>query len=79
MARKYATARRVERDELLEFLQPRRARRPRRVLLQHLRRHTDWDEYRAAMREQDKSLVRITIERWGPISTGGFPPELADT
>ena len=40
--------------------------------------HPDWDEYRAAMREQDKSLLRITIERWGPIATGGFPPELAD-
>jgi len=39
--------------------------------------HPDWDEYRAAMRLQDKSLVRITIERWGPISTGGFPPDVA--
>jgi len=38
--------------------------------------HSDWDEYRAAMRRQGKSLVRITIERWGPISTGGFPPDL---
>jgi PPOX class probable F420-dependent enzyme len=36
--------------------------------------HPDWDEYRAAMREQDKSLIRITIERWGPVATGGFPP-----
>ncbi|MCE7004951.1 PPOX class F420-dependent oxidoreductase [Kibdelosporangium philippinense] len=40
--------------------------------------HPDWDEYRDAMRKQDKSLIRVTIERWGPISTGGFPPELAD-
>ena len=40
--------------------------------------HPDWDEYRDAMRRQDKSLLRITIERWGPIATGGFPPELAD-
>ena len=40
--------------------------------------HPDWDEYRQAMREQGKSLIRITIERWGPIATGGFPPELAD-
>jgi PPOX class probable F420-dependent enzyme len=39
--------------------------------------HPDWDEYREAMRRQGKSLLRITIERWGPISTGGFPPELA--
>jgi PPOX class probable F420-dependent enzyme len=40
--------------------------------------HSDWDEYRAAMRRQNKSLIRITIDRWGPIATGGFPPELAD-
>jgi PPOX class probable F420-dependent enzyme len=39
--------------------------------------HPDWDEYRQAMREQDKSLIRITIERWGPVATGGFPPEQA--
>jgi PPOX class probable F420-dependent enzyme len=40
--------------------------------------HPDWDEYREAMREQGKSLIRISVERWGPIATGGFPPELAD-
>jgi PPOX class probable F420-dependent enzyme len=40
--------------------------------------HPDWAEYRDAMRAQDKSLIRITIERWGPIATGGFPPELDD-
>jgi len=39
--------------------------------------HPDWDEYRDAMRRQNKSLLRITIDRWGPIATGGFPPELA--
>lgn len=39
--------------------------------------HPDWDEYRAAMVEQGKSLVRITIERWGPVATGGFPARLA--
>lgn len=39
--------------------------------------HPDWDEYREAMAVQDKSLVRITIERWGPIATGGFPPGVA--
>ncbi|HVV24024.1 MAG TPA: PPOX class F420-dependent oxidoreductase [Pseudonocardiaceae bacterium] len=38
--------------------------------------HPDWDEYREAMRRQGKSLVRVTIERWGPLATGGFPPEL---
>jgi PPOX class probable F420-dependent enzyme len=36
--------------------------------------HPDWDEYRAAMVKQGKSLIRITPERWGPIATGGFPP-----
>jgi PPOX class probable F420-dependent enzyme len=35
--------------------------------------HPDWDEYRAAMAQQGKSLIRITIERWGPVATGGFP------
>ena len=38
--------------------------------------HPDWDEYREAMRRQGKSLIRVTITRWGPIATGGFPPEL---
>jgi PPOX class probable F420-dependent enzyme len=37
----------------------------------------DWDEYRQAMRDQGKCLIRIGIDRWGPIATGGFPPELA--
>ena len=36
--------------------------------------HPDWDEYRDAMAKQGKSLIRITIDRWGPIATGGFPP-----
>ena len=39
--------------------------------------HPDWDEYREAMQRQGKSLIRVTIERWGPIATGGFPPRLA--
>jgi PPOX class probable F420-dependent enzyme len=39
--------------------------------------HPDWDEYRRAMREQGKSLIRLTIESWGPIATGGFPARLA--
>lgn len=39
--------------------------------------HPDWAEYREAMTKQGKSLVRITIERWSPIATGGFPPENA--
>jgi len=40
--------------------------------------HPDWDEYRAAMVEQGKSLIRITPTRWGPVATGGFPARLAD-
>jgi PPOX class probable F420-dependent enzyme len=36
--------------------------------------HPDWDDYRAAMARQGKSLLRMTIDRWGPIATGGFPP-----
>jgi PPOX class probable F420-dependent enzyme len=31
--------------------------------------HPDWDEYRQAMRDQGKSLIRVT---------GGFPARLAD-
>ncbi|MGW3678162.1 PPOX class F420-dependent oxidoreductase [Streptomyces prasinus] len=40
--------------------------------------HPDWDEYRAAMVEQGKSIIRITPERWGPVATGGFPARLAE-
>lgn len=39
--------------------------------------HDDWDEYRKAMVRQGKSLLRITLERWGPVATGGFPPDRA--
>ncbi|MDG9675213.1 PPOX class F420-dependent oxidoreductase [Micromonospora sp. DH14] len=40
--------------------------------------HPDWDDYRAAMARQGKSLIRVTIDAWGPIATGGFPARLAD-
>ena len=40
--------------------------------------HPDWDEYRQAMVDQGKCLIRLDVERWGPVATGGFPPELAD-
>ncbi|MGA8255258.1 MAG: PPOX class F420-dependent oxidoreductase [Nocardioides sp.] len=40
--------------------------------------HSDWDEYRQAMRDQGKSLIRVTPTRWGPIATGGFPARFAD-
>ena len=39
--------------------------------------HPDWDEYRAAMIKQGKSIIRITPERWGPVATGGFPAQPA--
>lgn len=37
--------------------------------------HPDWDEYRRAMRDQKKCLLRMTVRRWGPVATGGFPPQ----
>ncbi|MCP2176642.1 PPOX class probable F420-dependent enzyme [Williamsia maris] len=39
--------------------------------------HPDWDEYREAMATQDKSLIRVTPTRWGPVATGGFPADVA--
>jgi PPOX class probable F420-dependent enzyme len=39
--------------------------------------HPDWDEYREAMVKQGKSIIRVTPERWSPLSTGGFPARLA--
>jgi PPOX class probable F420-dependent enzyme len=39
--------------------------------------HPDWDEYRAAMTRQGKCLIRVEIDSWGPIATGGFPARLA--
>jgi len=40
--------------------------------------HPDWAEYRQAMIDQGKSLLRVTPVRWGPVATGGFPARLAD-
>ncbi|WP_406124639.1 PPOX class F420-dependent oxidoreductase [Streptomyces sp. NBC_00989] len=40
--------------------------------------HPDWDEYRAAMVKQGKSIIRITPENWGPVATGGFPARLVE-
>lgn len=40
--------------------------------------HPDWDEYRTAMARQGKSLLRITVTGWGPVATGGFPPDTSD-
>ena len=39
--------------------------------------HPDWDEYRRAMRDQGKCLIRIALDAWGPIATGGFPADVA--
>lgn len=39
--------------------------------------HPDWDEYRQAMIDQGKVLIRMTIDAWSTISTGGFPAHLA--
>ncbi|MGW5053504.1 PPOX class F420-dependent oxidoreductase [Actinokineospora sp. NPDC004072] len=39
--------------------------------------HPDWDDYRAAMVRQGKCLIRVEIDRWGPIASGGFPPRLS--
>jgi hypothetical protein len=39
--------------------------------------HPNWDEYREAMTRQGKALVRLEIERWSPIATGGFPADVA--
>ena len=40
--------------------------------------HPDWEQYRQAMRDQGKSLLRVTPTRWGPVATGGFPPRLGE-
>ena len=39
--------------------------------------HPDWDEYRQAMRDRGKVCLALTIDDWGPIATGGVPPEFA--
>jgi PPOX class probable F420-dependent enzyme len=40
--------------------------------------HSDWDEYRKAMLDQGKCLLRLTVDRWSPIATGGFPKQLVE-
>ena len=37
--------------------------------------HPDWAEYRQAMVDQRKCLIRVIPRRWGPVATGGFPPQ----
>jgi PPOX class probable F420-dependent enzyme len=41
--------------------------------------HPDWVEYRRAMVDQGKVLIRLVPDRWGPISRGGFPARLANS
>jgi PPOX class probable F420-dependent enzyme len=36
--------------------------------------HPDWHDYRRAMLDQGKCLIRVTPRQWGPVATGGFPP-----
>ena len=40
--------------------------------------HPDWAEYREAMVAQGTCILRVTVESWGPVATGGFPPRLAE-
>jgi PPOX class probable F420-dependent enzyme len=40
--------------------------------------HPDWAEYRQAMVDQGKALIRVTPTRWSPVATGGFPARFAD-
>ncbi|MDF8264071.1 PPOX class F420-dependent oxidoreductase [Luteipulveratus flavus] len=40
--------------------------------------HPDWEEYRQAMLDQGKSILRVTPTRWSPVATGGFPARLVD-
>jgi PPOX class probable F420-dependent enzyme len=39
--------------------------------------HPDWAEYRQAMRDRGKICVAVTIATWGPVASGGIPPEYA--
>jgi PPOX class probable F420-dependent enzyme len=68
----------VQVDGTAELIEPPEAVEP---LVDYFRcisgEHPDWDEYRRAMVDQGKALIRVTPEAWGPIATGGFPQRLA--
>ena len=66
----------VQCDGTATVLDARGGGRARRVLPQHPGHHDDWDEYRSTMAAHGKSLIRVGVERWGPISRGGFPARL---
>ena len=80
-----ATALTVDRDGLLDVVRPRHKVLdvPEAVepVVEYYRsiagEHPDWDDHRAAMLRQGTSLLRLTIETWEPVATGGFPPEVA--
>jgi len=40
--------------------------------------HPDWDEYAEAMHRQDKSIIKVRIDSWGPVASGGFPARLVE-
>ena len=40
--------------------------------------HPDWEEYKSAMVKQGKVLLELSVERWSPISKGGFPARLIE-
>jgi hypothetical protein len=48
-----------------------------RVVISTYPERAKWHEYRSAMVAQGKSLIRVAIQTWGPIATGGFPARLA--
>ena len=62
-----STATWVQVDGTAEVHRPARlGRAARRVLPGISGEHPDWDEYRQAMRDQGKSLIRGDADRWGP-------------
>ena len=40
--------------------------------------HPNWEEYKSAMVKQGKVLLELSVERWSPISKGGFPARLIE-
>jgi hypothetical protein len=40
--------------------------------------HPDRNEHKQAMGDRGKPLIRITPTNWGPVATGGLPPEVAE-